>query len=65
MQLTLTSKPRVFFLRPGDAAPQRGGTGPGAPQPAEGRLGARRRDPSLLPVQPAHRPRGTQSKDVR
>lgn len=48
----------------GDAAPQRGGSGPGAAQPAERRLGARRRDQSLLPVQPADRPRGTQSEDV-
>ncbi|CAF97038.1 unnamed protein product, partial [Tetraodon nigroviridis] len=48
----------------GDAAPQRGGSGAGAPQPAEGRLRARRRDPRLLSVQPAHRPRGAQGQDV-
>lgn len=52
------------FLHLGDAAPQRRRPGPRAPQPAEGRLGARRRDPSLLPLQPTHRPRGPQSKDV-
>lgn len=53
-----------FPLDPGDAAPQWGSPGPGAPQPAEGRLGARRWGQGLLPVQPAHRPRGTQGQAV-
>lgn len=44
----------------GHAAPDRRGTDPGSPQQREGGAGARGGDQRLLPVQPAHRPRGRQ-----